>query len=369
MSEDDRRHTYEDPPSDGDLDHAAAAPNGNGNGGAPAEDRFDPYPPHQPNGEPAPDEYLDYPDPYYADAPVGAADFGVDAGGPGSPDGPAVPTAVHHEGDGLGAPPSAGGRRRKPRLKKLRLLIVLLPLALLALVSAVFGMIMAIASDLPALENRAEYKSAQNSILLDINGKQIGVLTGQDNRILVKSTDIPSTMKEAMIAVEDKRFYTNSGIDIKGIARAFVADVFKQRAAQGASTITQQFVKNALQAQSKRTVFEKLREAALAYHLTRKWTKDKILTEYLNSIYFGNGAYGIESAARTYFGHDQTTSQYNCGTTGMPLCVKGLVAPEEAALIAGVVASPTAYDPIAHPVAARNRRNLVLRDMYAQGYL
>ena len=134
-------------------------------------------------------------------------------------------------------------------------------------------------------------------------------------------------MKRAMISVEDKRFYTNSGIDLKGIARAFVADIFKQRAAQGASTITQQFVKNALQAQSKRTVFEKLREAALAYHLTRKWSKDKILTEYLNSIYFGNGAYGIESAARTYFGHDSRPSQFNCGTTGQPLCVHGLVAP------------------------------------------
>ncbi len=369
MSEDDRRHTYEDAPIDGDLDHAPAAANGHRNGGDPADDRPGAYAEPQPTGEPAPDDHLTHPGPYYEDAPAGAVDLGVDAGGLGSPDGPAVPTVGQFEG---AEPEPAGqlaGRRRKPRVKKLRLLIVLLPLGLLAIVSAVFGMIMAIASDLPALENRAEYKSAQNSVLLDINGKQIGVLTGQDNRILVKSADIPSTMKEAMIAVEDKRFYTNSGIDIKGIARAFVADVFKQRAAQGASTITQQFVKNALRAQSRRTVFEKLREAALAYHLTRKWTKDKILTEYLNSIYFGNGAYGIESAAKTYFGHDPTTSQYDCGTTGMPLCVKGLVAPEEAALIAGVVASPSAYDPIAHPVAARTRRNLVLRDMYAQGYL
>ena len=106
---------------------------------------------------------------------------------------------------------------------------------------------------------------------------------------------------DAVVSVEDKRFWTDPGVDIKGIARAFIADV-TGGARQGASTIAQQFVKNALAAEDNRTVFEKLREAALAYHLTREWTKKKILTEYLNSIYFGNGAYGAESAARVYFG-------------------------------------------------------------------
>src|SRR4030095_821867 len=99
---------------------------------------------------------------------------------------------------------------------------------------------------------------------------------------------------------------------------------------QGGSTIAQQFVKNALQAQQKRTVFQKLREAALAYHLTRKWSKQKILTQYLNSIYFGNGAYGIESAARTYFGRDHP----GCGTREKP-CVS-VLQPHEAALLAGI---------------------------------
>ena len=103
------------------------------------------------------------------------------------------------------------------------------------------------------------------------------------------------------MSIEDKRFWTNPGVDIRGIGRAFFADV-TGRSRQGASTIAQQFVKNALSEQGNRTVFEKLREAALAYHLTREWSKEKILTEYLNSIYFGNGAYGIESAARVYFG-------------------------------------------------------------------
>ena len=87
----------------------------------------------------------------------------------------------------------------------------------------------------------------------------------------------------------------------------------QRRQAQGGSTIAQQFVKNALQAQSQRTVFEKLREAAMAYHLTRKWSKERILTEYLNTVYFGNGAYGIEAAARTYFSADP--NHKGCGTT------------------------------------------------------
>ena len=98
---------------------------------------------------------------------------------------------------------------------------------------------------------------------------------------------------------------------------------------QGASTITEQFVKNALEAQGSRTIFQKFREAALAYRLEQHWTKDKILTEYLNTIYFGQGAYGIEAAARTYFGWNHP----GCGTQTDP-CADVLL-PEEAAMLAG----------------------------------
>src|SRR5919197_1352152 len=197
-----------------------------------------------------------------------------------------------------GAP--AGGR---PHLKKLRLLVVLVPLAILALVSTLFGMMMSVASDLPNLENRKEYQDAHNSILYDVTGRrQLGVLTNNERRVLVSYDQISPNMRNAIIAIEDRRFFSNSGVDVRGIARAFVQDVVQKKAVPGGSTITQQFVKNALRAQNQRTIFQKLREAALAYHLTRKWSKPKILTQYLNSIYFGNGAYGIESAARTYFG-------------------------------------------------------------------
>jgi penicillin-binding protein 1A len=253
----------------------------------------------------------------------------------------------------------------RSRVKKLRLLAIFLPLTLLAIVSTVFGMMMAVASDLPDLENRKEYQDAKNSVLVDSQNREIGVLTNNQSRVLVSYEDIPRNMRDAIIAIEDRRFYENSGVDVRGIARAFTQDILQRKAVQGGSTIAQQFVKNALQAQADRTVFQKLREAALAYHLTRKWPKSKILTQYLNSIYFGNGAYGVESAARTYFGNQP--DHQGCGSP-RNLCVRQLK-PEEAALLAGVVANPSAYDPVAHPEAAERRRNLVLKDMLDQGLL
>ncbi|MEA2278772.1 MAG: penicillin-binding protein [Solirubrobacteraceae bacterium] len=256
--------------------------------------------------------------------------------------------------------------RVRPRVKKLRLLAILGPLALLAIVSAVFGMLMAVASDLPALENRKEYQDARNSVLTDVHSKVLGVLTNNQSRVLVGYGEISPYMRNAIIAIEDRRFYENSGVDLRGIGRAFIQDIENRKAIQGGSTIAQQFVKNALRAQSDRTIFQKLREAALAYHLTRKWPKTKILTQYLNSIYFGNGAYGVESAARTYFG--QQPDHQGCGDHGHALCVSQLK-PDEAALIAGVVANPSAYDPVAHPQAAKRRRDLVLQQMFQQGNL
>ncbi len=186
-------------------------------------------------------------------------------------------------------------------MRKLRLLLILVGLGALAFVSTVFGMMMAVASDLPQLENRREYKHEANTFLYDDQWRPIGIFAPPNNVVIDQYGDVAPAMQDAIVSIEDKRFWTNPGVDIRGIARAFVADI-TGGSRQGASTIAQQFVKNALAEQNNRTVLEKLREAALAYHLTRKWKKTKILTEYLNSIYFGNGAYGIESAARVYFG-------------------------------------------------------------------
>ncbi len=266
------------------------------------------------------------------------------------------------------------GRRRRregrPRIRKLRVFSIFAGLVLLAFVSTIFGMMMAVASDLPQLENRQQYRTSKNnSVLLDYRGRQLGILTNNQNVVLVGQYQIAPAMRHATIAIEDKRFYTNPGYDLKGIARALWADVGAGGSAQGASTITQQFVKVALEAQGDRTVFQKLREAALAYHLTKKWPKDKILTEYLNAIYFGNGAYGIESAARVYFGkrHGWQTAG-GCGSTRANMCASQLTTPESA-FLAGIIQSPSGYDPVAHPVASRNRRDTVLRYMRDQGYI
>src|ERR1700691_4699680 len=191
-------------------------------------------------------------------------------------------------------------------------------------------------------------------------------MLARQTQILVTQQQIPPIVKEAVISIEDKRFMTNSGVDLRSIARAFVDDVLHRGAVQGASTIEQQFVKNALQEQAHRTIFEKLREAALAFHLAHRWSKEKIITEYLNTIYFGNGAYGIEAAAQTYFGHEP--DHLGCGTPKQRLCVEELQ-PWEAALLAGIVQSPTDYDPVTDPAAARERRDVVLAQMLQQGYI
>jgi penicillin-binding protein 1A len=261
--------------------------------------------------------------------------------------------------------PAATAATPKPRLKRLRLAAIILAVALLGLVSFVFGLFVSVASDLPSLERFSQLKDAQSSQLLDDLGHPIGVLS-QQNRVILTPGQIPQLVKQAVISIEDKRFYSNSGIDVRGIARAFVQDVLHKGNVQGASTIEQQLIKNFLQAQSHRTIFEKLKEAALAYQLAHKWSKDKIVTAYLNTIYFGNGAYGIESAAQTYFGRD--VNHEGCGMPGHQLCVQQLQ-PWEAALLAGIIQNPSAYDPTDHPAAALARRNTVLRQMLDQGYL
>ncbi len=261
--------------------------------------------------------------------------------------------------------PPAPSPAPKPRVKRLRLLAILSAVLLLGLVSFVFGVFISIVSDLPSLTRFAQFKEARSSVLLDDTGNQIGTIS-QQNRIIVTGEQIPPIVKQAVISIEDKRFKTNSGVDIRGIVRALVADVTHGAGVQGASTIEQQFIKNALQAQSHRTILEKLRETALAYQLSHKWSKEKILTAYLNTIYFGNGAYGIEAAAETYFGRD--VNHLGCGTPRHQLCVEQL-APWEAALLAGIIQSPSAYNPVDNPVDARSRRDTVLSQMLQQGYL
>jgi penicillin-binding protein 1A len=294
-----------------------------------------------------------------------------------------------------GAPPPPP-QPPKPKLKKLRLGLVFLGLAILAVISTVFGMLMAVASDLPSLDNEAEFRAAENSVLyaggpeckeLDPDKcTRVAKLTGNLNRILVNEGEISPNLKNAVIAIEDRRFYSHEGVDYTGIARALWQDIRRRSAAQGGSTITQQFVKNALSAQGDRSVFQKLRESALAYHLERQWSKEKILTQYLNTVYFGNGAYGVEAAARTYFGDGDEPEELQSAsdTAGVTLQAppdptgeaqdpdareSRDLSPAEAALLAGMIASPSMYDPLENQRASQERRDVVLARMLEQGMI
>jgi len=272
---------------------------------------------------------------------------------------PPPPPPITATAPGPPSPPP----KSKPRLKKLRILFVLLGLGVLAVVSMIFGMMAAVSQDLPAIYDFAQYKASKNSEVLDDNGEPIGTLTSDQNKILLSSGQISPNVKNAVVSIEDARFYEHNGVDFRGIGRALASDIVSGSAQQGASTITEQFVKNALEAEGSRTVLEKFREAALAYRLEKHWSKEKILTEYLNTIYFGEGAYGIEAAARTYFG----AAHPGCGTPTEPCA--SVLDPWEAATLAGIIASPSAFDPKVYPENALGRRNLVLEKMAEQGYI
>jgi penicillin-binding protein 1A len=223
-------------------------------------------------------------------------------------------------------------------------------LGLLSITSFTFGLVTAIASQIPELEPVAQDRRESDGYIYDSTGKQVlAVLRGSESRVIVKSEEIAPIMKQAIVAVEDKRFYDHRGVDMRAIGRAFWADVQNKGVVQGGSTITQQFIKNAF-IKDRRSIARKLKEAALAWQLEQRWAKDRILTAYLNTIYFGNGAYGIEQAARTYFGK-------HAAALTLP----------EATLLAGIPPDPSRYDPLANPRAAKLRRRLVLNQMLEQG--
>jgi penicillin-binding protein 1A len=245
-------------------------------------------------------------------------------------------------------PADASGRR----IRKLRLAALLGVLALLALSAFTFGLLEAVASEIPSLDPARLTTGERNGYVYANDGKTVlAVLRGSESRVLVDYDEISPSMKHAIVAVEDRRFWDHNGIDVRGIVRAAWADVRHKQVVEGGSTIVQQFVKNAY-LRNERSFARKVREAALAWQLSQRWTKPRILTAYLNTIYFGNGAYGVQQAAKVYFGHDAAS----------------LTLPE-AALLAGIPADPTGYDPVARPAAARARRATVLQAMLDQGII
>ncbi|MGH3066097.1 MAG: PBP1A family penicillin-binding protein [Gaiellaceae bacterium] len=243
-----------------------------------------------------------------------------------------------------------GTPQPRRRVRKRRLAALLCVLLVLASLSFTFGLVRAVASEISALDPAAQHTDV-NTVVYAANGRTVlAVLRGDQSRVLVGTEEIAPIMRQAIVSVEDQRFFEHNGIDLKGVARALWQDIRSQGIVEGGSTITQQFVKNAY-IRNERTFARKVREAALAWQLEERWNdKSRILTAYLNTIYFGNGAYGVQQAARAYF---------KKSARGLEL--------HEAALLAGIPSDPSRYDPATNPRNAKARRKHVLQMMLGQG--
>jgi penicillin-binding protein 1A len=195
-------------------------------------------------------------------------------------------------------------------------------------------------------------ESAQSSFIYDANGTQITLLRTPENRVYKRIDEIPDILKNAVIAIEDERFYEHKGYDLRGLIRSARSNVSAGGVNQGASTITQQYVGGVFLDRSDRTAKRKLQEIALARQFEEEYTKDFILEQYLNWIFLGNGANGVQAASKTYFNKD----------------VSELSLPE-AALIAGLIQRPSDLNPFRNPEGAKKRRNLVLERMLVNDFI
>ena len=212
------------------------------------------------------------------------------------------------------------------------------------------GAFFAFTRDLPQIRALEEYSPSAVTRIYSVDNQLLAELFAE-RRDPVRLEDMPSDLKQALITTEDRKFYTHSGVDIKGIARAIVRDIQARDFVEGASTITQQLTKT-LFLTNKKTITRKIKEAILAFQLERRYTKDEILALYLNQVYFGSGASGVESAAQIFFG--KTVSELN-----LPEC----------ALIAGMPKAPSRYSPRVNLDLATRRRNIVLKKMLVTGQL
>ncbi len=208
------------------------------------------------------------------------------------------------------------------------------------------------AKDLPTITNINQTINTPSSQILDRNGELLYAVSGDKKRFVVPFDQIPDSVKEATISLEDKTFYTNKGIDVKGIARSVFVDVIAGEKAQGGSTITQQLVKNAVLTNNK-SFTRKIKEVILAIEVTAAYPKDKILDYYLNEIPYGGTSYGIEAASRSYFG----------------ISAKDLTL-AQAATLAALPQAPTYYSPYGPNVdALMKRKDFALDQMVKNKYI
>src|SRR3989440_4182142 len=246
-----------------------------------------------------------------------------------------------------------GGRRFAPgRRRWLRIFLMIVGIG--SLVRATAAGIAALWAftilprSLPSVKTLETFQPLQGTKVYDDNDELLTELH-VERRIFVPLAHIPQPLRDAVIATEDRRFYSHFGVDPIGVARAVYQNYRRGRVVEGGSTITQQLTKVLFLTPDK-SLERKLKEAVLALELERRYSKDRILEMYMNQIYFGNGAYGVEAAARTYFG--KSVSE---------LSVK------DAALIAGLPRAPSTYSPFEHPEAAKRRREVVLRRLVEYG--
>ncbi|MGH7369563.1 MAG: penicillin-binding protein 1A [Candidatus Methylomirabilaceae bacterium] len=204
--------------------------------------------------------------------------------------------------------------------------------------------------DLPQLRQLAIFQPGEPSLLYDDQGLAFAPVV-PEYRIFVPLSKIPMVLRQAIIAAEDARFYQHGAIDLRGIARATIRNLMAAQIKEGGSTITQQLAKTLFLSHA-RTIERKMRELELAWDIEQRYSKDQILEMYLNSIYFGHGAYGVEPAARTYFSKSVTE-------LSLP----------EAALLAGLPRAPGRYSPLIDAARAKARRQYVLDRMVATGVL
>src|SRR5947208_2986720 len=245
------------------------------------------------------------------------------------------------------APPS--GRRRWLRIVLMVVGLGTLILASAAGVAALWAFTI-LPRSLPSVTALETFQPLQGTKVYDDNDELLTELH-VERRIFVPLAHIPQTLRDAVIATEDRRFYSHFGVDPIGVARAVYQNYRRGRIVEGGSTITQQLTKVLFLTPDK-SLERKMKEAALALELERRYSKDRILEMYLNQVYFGNGAYGVEAASRTYFGKSVNE-----------------ISVKDAALLAGLPRAPSTYSPFDHPEAAKRRREVVLRRLVEYGAL
>ena len=243
-------------------------------------------------------------------------------------------------------------RRRVERKHTRRRAVVLALVAVLALLFVVAG---AAVTGVATFGSSCDLNSLQqveigsNTFIYAADNSRLGVIPAERNRQPVPFKRISAWMPKATVAIEDRRFYQHDGIDVEGIARALWKNVSAGQVVEGGSTITQQLVRN-LYIGREKTVERKLKEACLAIKLDKAWAKNRILATYMNQVYYGNLAYGIEAAAQTYF--SKHASELN-----LP----------EAAMLAGLPQAPSDYNPFQKEEVAKGRRNQVLQALLNEG--